>query len=311
MNRPRRAAGSSGSEATSASRRAAGIVHRRQIGLGEVPVVVRFLLAAHADRARAGLIPEPRLLHDPAARLDQRDLPFDLVLERLPHVAEGVQVLHLGLRSKARLSRPGAPTRWRRSGGCPLPCCRRSRRARRAMCAQVLEEGRRFRRPIACRARVTISMSGTPARLKSRYVRSPQSANPSCSDLPASSSRCTRVIPMSRRRAARGDGHAPMARERLIVLRDLIALRQVGIEVILPREDRVLVDAAAERQRRARAQFDGAPVQHRQRARQAEAHRADVRIRRRAEAGRTAAEDLRVGEELCVDLEPDDRFERQ
>jgi hypothetical protein len=102
-----------------------------------------------------------------------------------------------------------------------------------------------------------------------------------------------------------------MARERLIVLRDLIALRQVGIEVVLPREDRVLVDAAAERQRRARAQFDGPAVQHRQRARQAEAHRAHVRIRRRAEAGRTAAEDLRVGEELCVDLEPDDRFERQ
>ena len=58
-------------------------------------------------------------------------------------------------------------------------------------------------------------------------------------------------------------------------------------------------------------QFHRPSVQHRQRARQAEAHGTHVRVGRRAERGGTAAEDLRAGEELCVNLEPDDRFERQ
>ena len=37
-----------------------------------------------------------------------------------------------------------------------------------------------------------------------------------------------------------------VGRERLIVLRDLIALRQIWIEVILAREDRLLVDVQTE-----------------------------------------------------------------
>src|SRR4029079_9579787 len=49
-------------------------------------------------------------------------------------------------------------------------------------------------------------------------------------------------------------GDAPLfeaaaRRQRQLVLRDLVALRQVGIEVVLAREDRRLVDRAAERQR--------------------------------------------------------------
>jgi hypothetical protein len=42
---------------------------------------------------------------------------------------------------------------------------------------------------------VTISMSGTPLRLKSRCVQRADSGSPSCSDLPASSSMWMRVRP--------------------------------------------------------------------------------------------------------------------
>jgi hypothetical protein len=60
--------------------------------------------------------------------------------------------------------------------------------------------------------------------------------NPSCSDLPASSSMWTRVMPTRvGRRATRSDRRRSRA---ALVLRDLIALRQVGIEVVLAREDR-------------------------------------------------------------------------
>ena len=44
----------------------------------------------------------------------------------------------------------------------------------------------------------TISMSGVPARLKSMWVLRAESPKPSCSDFPASSSMCTRVMPMRR-----------------------------------------------------------------------------------------------------------------
>ena len=46
--------------------------HRRQIGLGEVAVVVRLLLGAHRRRQPAGGVPQPRLLHDALAPFEQR-----------------------------------------------------------------------------------------------------------------------------------------------------------------------------------------------------------------------------------------------
>ena len=91
----------------------------------------------------------------------------------------------------------------------------------------------------------------------------------------------------------RADLDAPVGRERLVELRDLISLRQIGIEIVLAREDRRRVDRAAERERGAHRQLDGVLVEHRQRAGQRETHRAGVRVRRRAEIRGAAAEDLR------------------
>jgi hypothetical protein len=68
------------------------------------------------------------------------------------------------------------------------------------------------------------------------------------------------------------------------------------------------VDRAAERQRGARREVDGAAVENRQRPGQSETNGADMRVRRSAERGAATAEDLRKSRELGVDLEPDDRF---
>ena len=54
--------------------------------------------------------------------------------------------------------------------------------------------------------------------------------------------------------------------------------------------------------------IDRAAIQHGQRARQADAHGTDVGVRIGAECGAAAAEDFRFGEELRVNLEPDDRL---
>ena len=110
--------------------------------------------------------------------------------------------------------------------------------------------------------------------------------------------------------AAGRDVEAAAERQRPLVLRNLVALRQVRIEVVLPREDRCRLDVAAERERRLDRVVHRLAIEHRQRARQPQAHRTHLRVRRGAERRAAAAEDLRAGRELCVDFEPDDRLER-
>ena len=158
---------------------------------------------------------------------------------------------------------------------------------------------------------VTISISGTPLRLKSRWVRVPESANPSWSDLPASSSMWTRVMPDPACAAAGLELHGAAGRQRPIVLGDLIALGQVRIEVVLAREHRRRLHRAAERMRRPHRELDGALVQDRQRARQSQADRADVGVRRRSERRAAAAEDLAGGQQLAVDFKADNWLERR
>ena len=132
---------------------------------------------------------------------------------------------------------------------------------------------------------VTISMSGTPLRLKSRWVERAESAKPSCRDLPASSSMCTRVMPTVTTRPSDAKAIGAARRERTVVLRDLVALGQVGIEVVLPREDRLGMDPAAQRQGGARGELDGAAVQDRQRAGKAETDRDRARCWARRRTG--------------------------
>ncbi len=94
--------------------------------------------------------------------------------------------------------------------------------------------------------------------------------------------------------------------ERQFVLGDLVALGQIGIEIVFAGEPRMLVDRAIEGKRGAHGHLDGALVQNGKRARKAEADGADVSVRRIAEPRGAAAEDLRFGEELDVDFKTDD-----
>ena len=80
--------------------------------------------------------------------------------------------------------------------------------------------------------------------------------------LPASSSIWTRVIPMRFRRAVHLDIDIAELGERLIVLRDLIALRQVRIEIVLAREHRSRIDGAVQRQRSRDRQFHRLTAEH-------------------------------------------------
>ncbi len=99
---------------------------------------------------------------------------------------------------------------------------------------------------------------------------------------------------------------APALAQRLVVLADLVALGQVGIEVVLAMEDRPWRKLGAHGEADHQAVVDRPLVGQRQRPGQAEADRAGEGVRRLAEGQRAAAEHLRRGGELDVNLQADD-----
>ena len=91
---------------------------------------------------------------------------------------------------------------------------------------------------------------------------------------------------------------------RLVVLADLVVLRHVGVEVVLPVENARL-DGAVERGPDTDRVFDGHFVEYRQRTGKTETHRADVRVGLIAKHVGARAEDLRLRHELAMNFEPD------
>ena len=63
------------------------------------------------------------------------------------------------------------------------------------------------------------------------------------------------------------DRHLALAHDRGLVLADLVALRQVGIEIVLPVEHRIEVDLGIEPKPGAHRLLDAVAVDHRQHAR--------------------------------------------
>ena len=98
----------------------------RQIGLGKVPVVVRFFLAAHRDGDARGRVPQPRFLHDTAAALAGRSICRSISYSSaFCRNRNEFRFLTSAFVPSVVGARADGPRRSRRSGGCPPPCCRR------------------------------------------------------------------------------------------------------------------------------------------------------------------------------------------
>ena len=104
------------------------------------------------------------------------------------------------------------------------------------------------------------------------------------------------------------DVHRALAHHRLLVLRDLVALRQVGVEIVLAVEDRALVDLGLQPQPGAHRLLDAEFIDHRQHAGHGGVDQRDVVIGRAAEFGGGAGEQLGLGQHLGMDLEAEDDF---
>ena len=69
------------------------------------------------------------------------------------------------------------------------------------------------------------------------------------------------------------------ANERVLVLRELVTLREVGVKIILAIEFRIVGERASERRADTKHVPDRFPIDDRERSRVREAHWADVHIR--------------------------------
>ena len=99
-----RSAGSSGSVGAEPLHELALGLDRHEVGLGEVPVVVRLLLRAARRQRPARRVEVVRLLLDLSPALPDADLPLDLGLDPARDEVERVHVLDL--RARAELVRP-------------------------------------------------------------------------------------------------------------------------------------------------------------------------------------------------------------
>jgi hypothetical protein len=276
-----------------------GDPHRGQVGLREVAVVVRLLLGAQRrDRLRPRVEVQRLLDHD-AARGQQRLLPGDLGADPLLDEAERVHVLQLGLdpqlRAAGRADRDVRVAAQRALLHVHVADAELAQR--RAQQAQELAG-------LLGRAQVGLGDDLGQRRAAAVEVHDRRRA---AVDAP----RRARVDELGGvlLEVHAVDAHVaqvPAPAQGLVVLGDLVALGQVGIEVVLAVEDRPRGEVAAERQTDHQAVVDRLGVGDRQRPREAEADRAGARVRRLAEAQRAAAEHLRPGGELDVDLQPDD-----
>ncbi len=101
-----------------------------------------------------------------------------------------------------------------------------------------------------------------------------------------------------------------LADDREIELADLIAGRQVGVEIVLPVELAAPVDLGVEAQAGADGLFDAVFVQGRQHAGKAGVDQRHLFVRPRAEADGGARKQLGLRRHLGVDLQPHDDFPR-
>ncbi len=91
-------------------------------------------------------------------------------------------------------------------------------------------------------------------------------------------------------------------------LGNLVALGQVGIEVVFAGEAVVPVQGGIRGQPQPDRKFHHPAVQNRQGSGHAQTDRAGMGVGRRAKLGGAGAEDLAVGLELGMHLQPDDGF---
>ena len=132
----------------------------------------------------------------------------------------------------------------------------------------------------------------------------------SCISLPASCSTWMRSMPMTLSSGIPAFSSASimqlsLAHQRVVELADLVALRQVGVEVVLAVEPAPRIDLRLDRHAGAHRLADAFAIGHGQHPRHRRIDEADLAVGLGPESGRGAGEQLGIGGDLRVDFEAD------
>ena len=265
-------------------------LERQQVGIGEVAIVVRvFLGPKRPGHALVG-IEQPRFLGDRSAALDQLDLALRLMLDDGHDEADAVDVLGLGpgaelaaglahadvdvgahrallhiavaradiAQNRSQLPQISACFGWRTHVGPRHDLHQRDARA--------VEVDVAHRRVLVVHqlARVLLDMDALDADVLGAAL----------------------VLVVEQHL------DLALADQRVVELADLIALRQIGVEIVLAVEARPFVDLGVERHAGAHRLADALAVRHRKHARHRGVDQADLRVGLGAERGRRAGEEL-------------------
>ena len=282
-----------------------GVDHQgQQVRVGEVAVIVGLLLGAHG----AGLVPlgvvEAGLLDHLAAALDDVDLALDLETQGALQEAEGVDVLDLGAGAELFLALGADGDIGVHAEGTLLHVAvadadpahdlvdlagvgHRLLRRAQVRLGDDLQQGGAGAVEVDAGEAVEVLMQGLAGVLLQMGAGD--------ADLLAAA-----VLEL--------DAHLAPPHHRMFVLADLVALGQVGVEVVLAGEDRARGDLGVNGRAEAHRQPHRRLVEDRQHPRQAQVDGAGLGVGCGAEGGGGAGEDLGLGGELGVDLQPDDGF---
>ncbi len=273
----------------------------QEVGVGEVAVVVRLFLGAH----RAGLalvrIVEAGLLVDGAAVLEDGDLAPGLDLDRLRDEAHRVHVLDLAARAEF-----GRTLRADRDVDVGAEVALLHVAVAGAEVAQDLadlaDEFRRFFGPADVghgddlhegdAGAVEIDVGELRIHVVDRLAGVLFEVD---------------VVDADAAGDAGGeiDEHLAGADDRVVELADLVALRQVRVEVVLAVEAREPVDRRLEAEAGADGLLDAVAVDDREHPRHRRVDEGDVGVGLGAEGGRGAGEELGAGGDLGMDLHAD------
>ena len=104
------------------------------------------------------------------------------------------------------------------------------------------------------------------------------------------------------------DDDDALADDGVLVLRNLVALRQIGIEVVLPVEHRMMIDLRLEAEACADRLRHALLIDDRKHARHRRVDEAHMAVRFAAESRRRAREKFRVRQHLRMHFQADDHF---
>ena len=265
---------------------------------------MRIFLAAHAPRFVTVWIIQTRFLRDRAAVLDQGYLPARLALDHRHHETHRIDVLRLGPRAQFCAGPPHADVDVRAHAALihiaiAAADITQHRTQFRKVSPGLLRAGHiGLADDLHQRHAAAVEIDIGHRRVLIMHQLAGVLLDMDAFDADALASRVGVFVIQT-------DVDMPLTHNRVVQLADLIALRQIGIEVILAIKPRPCVDHRINRQAGAHRLPHAFAIRHRQHPRHRRIDKADLRVGLRAKGGGAAGEQLGLRGDLGMNLQAD------